>query len=151
MTELKTRLRNDMMAAMRAGEKEKRDTLRMLMAAVKQVEIDEQKTLNDEHVLKLLSKQAKQRRESIADYEKAGRTELAAEEKAELDIIKAYLPQMMSREEVTAVASTIISELNVSGPKAMGQVMGRLMGQLKGKADGRIVNEVVRELLLPNN
>lgn len=151
MTELKTRLRNDMMAAMRAGEKEKRNTLRMLMAAVKQIEIDQQITLDDEGVFKLLGKQAKQRRESIDDYEKADRPALAAEEKAELDIIKAYLPQMMSREEVTAVASTIISELNVSGPKAMGQVMGRLMGQLKGKADGRIVNDVVRELLLPNN
>ena len=151
MTELKTRLRNDMVAAMRAGEKEKRDALRMLMAAVKQVEVDERVSLDDEGVLKLLGKQAKQRRESIADYEKAGRLEMAAEEQAELDIIEAYLPQMMSREEVTAVASTLISELNVSGPKAMGQVMGRLMGQLKGKADGRTVNQVVRELLLQND
>ncbi len=151
MTELKTRLRDDMVAAMRAGEKEKRDALRMLMAAIKQVEIDEQITLDDKGVLKLLTKQAKQRRESIADYEKAGRPQLVAEEQAELAIIESYLPQLMSREEVTAVASSLISELNVSGPKAMGPVMGRLMGQLKGKADGRIVNEVVRELLLSNN
>lgn len=144
---LKEQLKSDMVTAMKSGDKEKRDVLRMLMAAIKQTEIDDRVELDDQGVQKVLTKQAKQRRESIADYEKAGRDELAAEEKAELAYIEAYLPQMMSREDVEKIASAIVTELGVSGPKAMGQVMGKLMPQVKGKADGRLVNEVVRTLL----
>ncbi len=144
---LKEKLTNDMKAAMRAGDTEKRDTLRMLLAAIKQVEIDDQVTLDDQGVTAVLTKQAKQRRESIADYEKAGRSELAATEQSELAIIESYLPQMMSREEIRALAADVIAQLGVSDTKGMGQVMGRLMPQVKGKADGRLVNEVVRSLL----
>jgi uncharacterized protein YqeY len=144
---LKDQLKSDMAAAMKSGDNEKRDVLRMMMAAIKQTEVDDRVVLDDAGVLKVLTKQAKQRRESIADYEKAGRVELANQEKAELAQIEGYLPQMMSREEVEKIASAIVAELGVSGPKAMGQVMGKLMPQVKGKADGRLVNEVVRELL----
>lgn len=144
---LKEQLRADMASAMRGGDNDKRNTLRMLLAAIKQTEVDDRVTLDDTGVQSVLSKQAKQRRESIADYEKAGRTEMAANEQMELAIIESYLPQMMSREEVTALAEAVIAKLGVSDAKSMGQVMGRLMPQVKGKADGRIVNEVVRELL----
>jgi len=144
---LKEQLRSDIAAAMRSGDNEKRDALRMLMAAVKQTEIDDRVELDDQGVQTVLTKQAKQRRESIADYEKAGRTELADQEKSELAVIESYLPQMMDREEVEKLAAAIVAELGVSGPKAMGQVMGQLMPQVKGKADGRLVNEVVRNLL----
>lgn len=144
---LKDQLKSDMAAAMKSGDNEKRDVLRMMMAAIKQTEVDDRVVLDDAGVLKVLTKQAKQRRESIADYEKAGRTELADQEKAELAQIEGYLPQMMSREEVEKIASAIVADLGVSGPKAMGQVMGKLMPQVKGKADGRLVNEVVRGLL----
>ncbi len=144
---LKDKMRGDMATAMREGDNDKRNTLRMLLAAVKQTEKDDQVTLDDAGVAAVLTKQAKQRRESIHDYEKAGRTEMAANEKMELGIIEAYLPQMMSKEEVSAIAAAVIAELGVSDMKGMGQIMGRLMPQLKGKADGRIVNEVVRELL----
>lgn len=126
---------------------QRRDTLRMLAAAIKQVEVDEQTTLDDAGVLAVLTKQAKQRRESIAEYEQAGRTDLVESEQDELVIIESYLPQMMSREEIAALAAPIVAELGASGPKDMGKVMGRLMPQLKGKADGRDVNEVVRALL----
>lgn len=144
---VREQLQNDMKEAMRSGDNERRDTLRMLMAAIKQVEIDEQKTLDEAGVLNVLTKQAKQRRESIADYEAAGRPEMAAQEKSELAVIETYLPQMMGREEIRALATAVIADLGVTDARSMGQVMGRLMPQVKGKADGRLVNEVVRELL----
>lgn len=144
---IKDQLRADLADAMREGNVEKRNTLRLLLAAIKQIEVDEQKTLNDEDVLAVLTKQGKQRRESIAEYEQAGRLDLASQEKVELDIIESYLPQQMSREQVTNIASKTISDVGASSPKDMGKVMGRLMPQLKGQADGRLVNEVVRELL----
>lgn len=144
---LKERLTNDMKIAMRAGDTEKRDTLRMLLAAIKQVEVDERLTLDEDGVTAVLHKQAKQRRESIADYEKAGRSELAAVEQTELVIIESYLPQMLSRVEIESLAAAIMSELGVTDAKGIGQVMSRLMPQVKGQADGRLVNEVVRGLL----
>ena len=144
---LKEQLRADMAAAMRQGDTARRDTLRLVLAAVKQAEVDEQATLDDRAVQAVLAKQAKQRRESIADYEKAGRPELAAQEAAEVLLIESYLPQMMSREEVEAIAAEVIAESGVTDVKGMGQVMGRLMPRFKGRADGRLVNEVVRDLL----
>ncbi|HID53556.1 MAG TPA: GatB/YqeY domain-containing protein [Anaerolineae bacterium] len=144
---LKEQLNEDVKEAMRSGDKEKRDTLRLLQAAIKQEEIDGQTTLDDAGVQAVLTRQAKQRRESIADYEKAGRSELAEEERRQLVIIESYLPQMMSREEIESLAAQAIAEVNASDVKDMGKVMGRLMPQLKGKADGRLVNEVVRGLL----
>jgi uncharacterized protein YqeY len=133
--------------AMREGDNEKRDTLRLLLAAIKQEEVDGQQELDDSGVQVVLTKQAKQRRESIADYERAGREELADREKAELLIIKSYLPTMMTREEIRQAAKQTISDLGASGPKDMGKVMGNLMPKLKGKADGALVSEVVREML----
>ena len=144
---LKEQLRADMATAMRSGDNDKRNTLRMLLAAVKQTEVDDQVTLDDAGVQVVLTKQAKQRRESINDYEKAGRTEMAANEKMELAFIESYLPQMMDKEEVRILAAQVITELGITDMKGMGQLMGKLMPQLKGQADGRIVNEVVRDLL----
>lgn len=144
---LKEQLRQDMADAMRAGDNEKRDTLRLLLAAIKQVEVDGQQSLDDSGVELVLTKQAKQRRESIDDYERAGRADLADLEKAELVVIESYLPQMMSREEIAVAATETIADLGADGPKDTGRVMKSLMPQLKGKADGRLVSEVVRELL----
>ena len=144
---LKEQLRLDMADPMRAGDNEKRDTIRLLLAAIKQVEVDEKKSLDDAGVQNVLTKQAKQRRESIIDYERAGRSDIADREKEELLIIESYLPQMMSREEITEIATKTISELGAEGPQDTGRVMGSLMPQMKGKADGRMVSEVVRELL----
>ncbi|MGW8318454.1 MAG: GatB/YqeY domain-containing protein [Candidatus Promineifilaceae bacterium] len=144
---LKERLQSDMVEAMRAGDVRRRDTLRLLLAAVKQEEVDEQTVLDDEGVQAVLLKQGKQRRESIADAEKAGRPELAEHEQAELQIIEGYLPRMMSADEIRAEAAAVISEVGATGPQDMGRVMGRLMPRLKGQADGRLVNEVVRDIL----
>lgn len=145
--DLKERLRTDMAEAMKSGNTQNRDTLRMLLAAVKQSEVDEKKSLDDAGVVGVLTKQAKQRRESIADYQKAGRVDLVVQEEAELALIEQYLPKQMGRDEVRAIAGQIIAELGVTDAKGTGQVMSRLMPKVKGQADGRLVNDVVRELL----
>ncbi len=144
---LKEQLTDEVKIAMRAGNVERRDTIRLLQAAIKQEEIDRQVTLDDAGVLAVLQKQAKQRRESIADYEKAGRADLIAEEQMQLTIIETFLPQMMSQAEVEQLARQAIAETGVTDAKGMGQVMAKLMPQVKGKADGRMVNEVVRSLI----
>lgn len=144
---LRERLQDDLKAAMRGGDSERRDVLRQLLAAIKQVEVDSQKTLDEAGVLAVVQKQAKQRQESIADGERAGRDDLVAQERAELAIIEDYLPQMMSREEVEQLAREAIAASGVDSVKGMGQVMSMLMPQVQGRADGRMVSDVVRSLL----
>ncbi len=144
---LKETLQADVRDAMRQGETTRRDTLRMMLAAIKQEEVDSQTVLDDEACLKVLSKQAKQRKESIADARKAGRDDLLIQEQAELAIIESYLPQMMTRAEIEAAAAEVIQEQGASGMKDMGRVMGELMTRLQGRADGKVTSQVVRELL----
>jgi uncharacterized protein YqeY len=144
---LKEKLQADVKTAMREGDATKRDTLRMLLAAVKQVEKDDQIELDDAAVEKVVAKQAKQRKESIADAERAGRTDLVAQEQAELAIIEGYLPQMLGEDEIKAVAVQVIDEQGASGMQDMGRVMGQLMPRLQGQADGKLTSQIVRELL----
>ena len=144
---LKDRLRADVAEAMREGDASGRDVLRLMLAAVKQEEVDEQKELDDAGVQVVLMKQAKQRRESIADAKKANRPDLVAQEEAELLVIEHYLPGQLSEDEVRAAASDVIDNLGASEMQDMGRVMGQLMPNLKGQADGRMVSRVVRELL----
>lgn len=145
--ELKEQLAADRDQARLDRDNFKRDTLQLVLAAIQQTEVDEQKSLNEEEVQALVAKQAKQRRESIADAEKAGRQDLAEAERKELEIIEAYLPQMMSEDEVRKIASEVIADTGATSPKDMGLVMGQLMPKLQGKADGRVVSSVVRQLL----
>lgn len=145
--DLKEQMRADMAAAMRSGATQRRDVLRMVLAAIKQTEVDGQKTLDDAAVQDVLRKQIKQRQESVADFTRAGRPAEVDREMAEIAIIEAYLPQMMTQAEIETLARGVIAELGVSEAKAMGQVMSRLMPHVKGRADGRLVNEVVRSLL----
>jgi uncharacterized protein YqeY len=145
--DLKAQLKSDLTAAMREGKVDKRNTLRMLLAAIQQIEVDDRVTLDDEGVQSVLSKQAKQRRESIEHATNAGRLKMARDEEAELAIIEAYLPQMMSEEAVRQAAGEIIAEVGATGLKDMGRVMGQLMPKLQGQADGGTVSEVVRQLL----
>ncbi len=144
---LKETLTSDMNAAMRAKDDSRRDTLRLLLAAIKQEEVDGRITLDNAGVLAVLTKQAKQRRESVADSERAGRADLAAIEQAELSIIQSYLPTMLERAEVEQLARQIITEQGATGMKDMGRIMGALMPHVKGRADGKLVSDVVRELL----
>ena len=145
--DLKERLRTDLTAAMRGNDTQRRDVLRMVLAAVKQIEIDSRVTLDDAGVQDVLRRQVKQRQESIADFTRAGRPDEVARETAEAALIESYLPQMMSREVMEELARAAIAETGVSDAKGMGQVMSRLMPQVKGRADGRLVNDVVRGLL----
>ncbi len=133
--------------AMRNKDNARRDTLRMLLNAVRQVEIDERRELSAEDVTAILQKEAKRRRESIDEYTKAGREDLAEGERAELAIIEEFLPQQLSREEIMRLAQEAVAQVGASSTKDMGKVMGALMPKVKGLADGKLVNEVVRELL----
>jgi uncharacterized protein YqeY len=144
---LKETLQADMRSAMRQGDATRRDTLRMVLAAIKQEEVDGRASLDEAGLLKVLSRQAKQRKESIADAQKAGRNDLVEGEQAELAIIEAYLPQMISASEIKALAAEIIEEQGASGMQDMGRVMGALMPRLQGRADGKLTSQVVRELL----
>jgi uncharacterized protein YqeY len=147
MTALRGRLQEELKIAMRGGDHQRRDALRMLLAAIKQVEVDERRELDDAGVTQVLQRQAKQHRESIADAERAGRADLAAQATYELRVVESYLPQQLTADDIRALALPIIEELGVRDAKGAGMVLGRLMPAVRGKADGRLVSDVVRELL----
>ena len=135
---LKTRLQNDLTAAMRAQAGERRTVLRLILAAVKEEEIARGGELDEEALQAILMTQAKRRRETIADAERAGRPEMAAREQAEIAIIQEYLPEQMDRTALRAEAQTVIAEVGASGMQDMGRVMGQLMPRVKGKAEGQV-------------
>ena len=142
---------SDLKTAMINKDAERLNVLRSLKAAILQKEISERKggeaELTDEQVNAVLMKAAKQRKESIDQYEKYEREDLAKAEKAELEIIESYLPRMMSEEEIRGVVAEVIEKTGASSPQDMGKVMGAAMGRLKGKADGALINKVVKEQL----
>ncbi len=144
---LKERLQSDVKDAMRQGDKQRRDTLRLVLSALHNAEIEARDELDDDGVLAVLTKEAKQRRESIEEFRKGGREEKAAEEEAELEVISGYLPEALSREEVLAAAKEVIEESGATSMQDIGKVMPALMQRLQGRADGREASEVVRELL----
>jgi uncharacterized protein YqeY len=153
---LKDQLSAELQEAMRAGDALRRDVLRGVLTAISNAEIarvnvkDEaarRQELGDAEVLDVLQRQAKQRRESIAEYEKAARRDLADRESAELALIEAYLPQQASRDEVEAEVRRVIGETGAVGASDKGKVMPKAIAALKGRADGRLINEVVTELL----
>jgi uncharacterized protein YqeY len=144
---LKDRITEDMKTAMRAKESARLGTVRLLLAAMKQKEVDERVELTDADVLSIIEKMVKQRRESIAQFEKAGRTELAEAEKAEIGVLSAYLPQQMTEAEVAAAVAAAIQESGAAGPKDMGKVMGLLKSRLAGRTDmGRLSGLVKAKL-----
>lgn len=144
---LKDQLNQDLKNALKAGDEPRKSVVRSLLAAVKQVEIDRQTTLDDEAVLAVLQKEAKSRRESIADARQAARPEEAEAYGAELALIETYLPQALSREEITALARAAIAEAGATEAKQAGAVMKLLSPRTKGRADGKLVSDIVRELL----
>lgn len=144
---LKEKLTADMKDAMKIGDTLKKDTVRILRGAVRNLEIDLHRDLNEQEVLEVIGKQAKQRRDSIFQYQQANRPDLVKQEEMELEIIEAYLPQQLSDEEITLRADAVIKELGSPGMKGMGQVMQRLTADLKGVADGKRISSIVRQLL----
>ncbi len=147
MPDLRDQLRADLTAAMKARDELRRDTLRLVTAALKNADIEKGDPLDEAGLLQILQKQIRQREESIEQYRAGGRDDLADREAAEIGVLEAYVPQQMSRDEVLEAARAAIASAGAEGPGDKGKVMGPLMGELRGKADGRLVNEVVTELL----
>ena len=144
---LKDRLTEDLKQAMRQGDERRKSTVRLVRAAITNAEIERGKDLSEDEVLAIIAKQAKQRRESVAEFAKGGRQDLVDQEEEELQILLSYLPAQMSRHEIEVAARQVIAEVGATSMAQMGEVMRRLMSQLKGKADGSLVNQVVREIL----
>ena len=144
---LKNKITEDMKTAMRAKETARLGTVRLLLSAMKQKEVDERVELTDADVLSIIEKMLKQRRESIAQYEKAARTDLADVEKAEIAVLSAYLPQQMSDAEVTDAVLAAIKESGAAGPKDMGKVMGLLKSRLAGRTDMGKLSGLVKSKL----
>lgn len=142
---------SDIKTSMKAKDQEKLRVLRSLKAKLMEKEISERSQgeakLSEEQAIEVLMKAAKQRKESITQFEEGGREDLAENEKRELTLIEAYLPKMMSEDEIRAIAKEKIAAVGASGPQDMGKVMGPLMGQLKGKADGGMISKIVKEEL----
>jgi len=144
---LKERVTEDMKAAMRAKDAVRLSAVRLLLAAMKQKEVDERVELNDADVLGIIDKMVKQRRESIAQFEKAARQDLADQEKFEIGVLSAYLPQQMSQAEVEQAIAAAVAESGASGVKDMGKVMALLKPKLAGRADMGKVSGLVKAKL----
>lgn len=144
---LKEQIDNDLKQGIKNKDKLCTDTLRGLKSAIRYAEIEAGSKLDEAGVLTVIAKQAKQRRDSIAEFEKAKRADLVEKEAAELTILEEYLPAQLSEEEIREKARSIISNLGVTDMTGLGQVMKQLMAELKGQADGKVVNQIVRQLL----
>ncbi|CAK7061813.1 GatB/YqeY domain-containing protein [Saezia sanguinis] len=144
---LKEQITSEMKDAMRAHDSERLSTIRMLLAAIKQKEVDERITVDDAMVVVIVDKLIKQRKDSVAAYEQAGRSDMAEKENNEIKVLQTYLPQRMSEQEVAAAVAKIVADLSASGPGDMGKVMGAVKQQLAGKADMGMVSAQVKKAL----
>lgn len=145
---LRDQINEDLKAAMRSGDVARRDTIRLLTAALKQREVDERKVLTDTDVLAVIEKMIKQRRDSITQFEQGGRQDLADKEKQELALLQAYMPQAMAEDEVAAAVAAAVAESGAAGPADMGKVMALLKPRLAGRADMGKVSAAVKAHLV---
>ena len=144
---LKEQLANDLKDAIRQRDESRKIAIRMAISAIKNAEIERRAALSEADVLTVVSREAKQRRESIAEFEKADRRDLVEKEQAELEVLQSYLPAQVSRDEIAEAAREVIAEVGAGGPSDKGKVIPVLIGRLAGRAEGREINEVVTELL----
>jgi uncharacterized protein YqeY len=144
---LKSQLLKDMKEAMKARDKVRLSTIRMINSLIKNAEIEKKGDLTEDEIIQLLMKYAKQRKEAIEMYEKGGRQDLVEKEKAELAIVESYLPKQLNEEEIREYVKEAIESTGASSPKDIGKVMQYVMPKVKGRADGSIVNKIVREML----
>ena len=144
---LSERLNEDMKQAMKSQDKFKLSVIRMIRSSIKNAEIDRRKTLDDNEVLDVLSREIKQRKDSLQEFEKAGRDDLVDNLKKEIAIIAEYMPQPLSEEELKAIVQQTIQETGASSKADMGKVMSALMPKVKGRADGKLVNQLVQQFL----
>ncbi len=146
-TALEQKLTDDLKQAMRSRDKLNCSVIRLIMAAIQNAEIAKQTPLDEADILGIIAKEVRQRKESIDAFRQGGRQDLVTQEEAELSILKGYLPEQMSRDEIIAAAHKVIDEIGAQGPHDKGKVIAKLIPQLKGKADGREINAVTTELL----
>lgn len=146
---LKLRIQEDMKSAMRAREADKLSTIRMLLAALKQREVDERVELDDAAVIGIVDKLIKQRKDSVTAFRSGGREDLADKESAEITVLEAYLPQRLSADQVDAEVKRLVVELGAAGPSDMGRVMGAAKQQLAGQAEMALVSAAVKRALAP--
>jgi len=144
---LKTRLQNDLKDAMRAKDTFKRDVIRFLMSAIKQVEVDSRKELDDEEIIKVIKKSVKQREEAAKQYKEGGRDDLYTKEMKEAQLLKSYLPAQLSPEELKEKVKEIIEQVGATSPKDVGKVMKIAMKELGTQADGKEINKIAIQLL----
>lgn len=149
MDDPKSKLQAALKEAMINKDNARRDTLRLIMSEIKQVEIDSRKDLSPDDVTVVLQREIKKRRESIVDAEKAGRSDIAQAVAAELVILEDFMPQQLSEDELLSIAHQAVEKTGATSTQDMGRVMSEIMPQVKGRADGRQVQEIVRELLKP--
>jgi len=147
LTTLRETINQDVKEAMKAKETKKRDALRLLTSAFKQIEVDERKELNDEDVIKIITQQVKRRNDAAAQYKDAGRDDLMQIELDEIAFYEVYLPAQMSDEELTSALTEIVQKVGATTMKDMGKVMGIASKELAGKADGKRINECVKAIL----
>ncbi len=147
MSQLKERLQADLKTAMKEKDTFKRDVIRFVMSAIKQIEVDERKELTDADIEAILVKQIKQRNDSIEQFRKGGREDLVEQNEKELEVLRSYLPEPMSEEEVRKVLEEIVAETGASGMKDMGKVMGAAKAKIGSRAEGRVINQIAKELL----
>jgi uncharacterized protein YqeY len=143
----KESLEADLKSAIRGGDEVRKRTLRMLLSALKLMEVEKRQPLGETELLTALQREVKSRREAIADAERAGRSDLVASSQAELDVLQAYMPAALSSDDLQRLARAAIEEASAAGPQDMGKVMKVLMPQVQGRADGKHVNDLVRTLL----
>ena len=144
---LKARIQEDVKTAMRSRDRERLSALRLITAAIKQIEVDKRIELGDEEVLAVLDKMIKQRRDSLTQYESAGRKDLAEKEQYELDLIAEFMPEPLSQEALSVLIQATINELGASSLRDMGAVMNALRGDVQGRADMKAVSQAVKTLL----
>ncbi len=144
---LKEQIKADIKEAMRAKDVTKRDTLRNLSAAIKQVEVDERRELNDSDVEAILTKYLKQREDALKQFKDAGREDLVSKEEAEIAVVKAYLPEPLSDEELKSLVEEVVKEIGATSMKDMGKVMGAIKSRVGSRADGSKVNKIFKEII----
>lgn len=146
---VKQRLLDDMKAAMRSRAEGKvaLSTIRMVLAAVKNAEIDKRRELTEDEISSVIAKEVKQRQDALVEFERGNRPDLVDQTRAEIAVLKNYLPQQLSEAEIRELVKQVIAAAGASGPKDMGKVMQALQPQVRGRADGKLVNHIVKELL----
>lgn len=147
---MRERIINDLKDAMKAQDKELLAVIRMVKGAISLEEINKKRDLNDEEVIDVIAKQIKTRKESIVEFEKAGRDDLIEQNKKEIEILNKYMPEQLSDEEVEKIIDEIVSKVNPTSMKDMGKVMGEATPKLKGKADMSLVSKLVKEKIEAN-